>query len=494
MLVHETTLDTAVWEDASGVCIDYALDVVEDLRRLAVDGFNAFAHGGREIGGVLYGRREESRVTVLSYAELDCEHALGPRFVLSEKDHAAMAGLMATREGLDAVGWFRAHTRSGLELDAKDRELFERYFEKPLSIGLNLKPTRWGPVSGAFYFRSDSGEIGPDAVREFTIEPPKRELAEEIPAVAETPSEVVAPPTLALVVAEPVFVPASSLARRGAGNTVSKEVRSWALAVCAGVLIGATVTVAIESGPTHNAAAESTARIAATPNVPVTGEADRAAPVLEAASPSVQTRIPTEPIEPPVNAAIRPRPRQARIPGAAPAVSAAPSALPTPPTAALDLAAAPKVPDLALNRLLASVPGPADPPARKPAYAGPRRGRLIWTGDLARRGVIEIDGSRVSLGSVTGALPGVGLAVTVMPAEFSRGGLTVFTADMLRDGEAEPPSQSNGWNSLHFKTDPGRARELVLLEAPNSANDFKRLVVRNDGRACSVVLVDWNVE
>jgi hypothetical protein len=104
-----------------------------------------------------------------------------------------------------------------------------------------------------------------------------------------------------------------------------------------------------------------------------------------------------------------------------------------------------------------------------------------------------MDGSRVSLGSLTGALPAVPLAVRVMPAEFSKDGLTVFTAGLPPDDATEPPAKSNGWNALRFKVDAGRARELVLIETPNAANDYKRLVVRNDGRRYWVVLVDWNV-
>jgi hypothetical protein len=127
-------------------------------------------------------------------------------------------------------------------------------------------------------------------------------------------------------------------------------------------------------------------------------------------------------------------------------------------------------------------------------YGGARSGRLIWTGVLGRRGVIEMDGAHVSVGSVTGTLPGVALSLRVSPAEFSRDGLIVYTADRARAGISEKPAKSNGWNSMHFKFDDGRARGLVVLEAPNRSNDFTRLVLRNEGRDCSVVVVDWSVQ
>jgi hypothetical protein len=81
-----------------------------------------------------------------------------------------------------------------------------------------------------------------------------------------------------------------------------------------------------------------------------------------------------------------------------------------------------------------------------------------------------------------------------MSTEFNRDGLTVFTSDPRRDNKSEPPSPSNGWNALRFKLDPDRARELVLLETPNATNKYKGFALRNDGRPCSVVLVEWNID
>jgi hypothetical protein len=110
---------------------------------------------------------------------------------------------------------------------------------------------------------------------------------------------------------------------------------------------------------------------------------------------------------------------------------------------------------------------------------------------LGRRGVVEIEGTRASIGSLSGSLTGVPATLRVSPAEFTREGLAVYTADVAANGRREPASQANGWNVLHFQYDPERARELVVLEAPNRVNDYKRLVLRNDARACPVIVVDW---
>src|ERR1700722_5842942 len=143
MLTHESPLGYGVWDSGNGIVVEYSLDVLEELRRRAVEGCSAFAHGGKETGGVLYGIREPGCVRLQSFGELDCEHALGPRFVLSEKDRSALLDLMQAPSGVQVVGWYRAHTRGDLDLDAHDREMFDRHFAESMSLGLILKPTRW---------------------------------------------------------------------------------------------------------------------------------------------------------------------------------------------------------------------------------------------------------------------------------------------------------------------------------------------------------------
>jgi hypothetical protein len=210
---------------------------------------------------------------------------------------------------------------------------------------------------------------------------------------------------------------------------------------------------------------------------------------LAAAVPNTAASVPEpspRPTPPPAEgAAGRTKPsarRAAVIPDSVPkGIEPGPAAIPLPPLDPIDKPVA-----------FATLPIPLAV-LRLPTYSGPRSGRLIWTGSMARRGVVEIEGSRPSIGSLIGALPGVPVNVRVSPAEFSSGGLVVHSSDAAANRRRENPAAANGWNATVFEWDPERARALVVIEAPNPSNEFKRLVIRNDARTCPVIVVDWNV-
>ena len=118
-------------------------------------------------------------------------------------------------------------------------------------------------------------------------------------------------------------------------------------------------------------------------------------------------------------------------------------------------------------------------------------GRLIWTGTLLSHGVVEFDGQSVSVGSVSGALPGLPINFTISPAEFRQDGLVVYTADPARSNQVELPSARNGWNRIKFIWNPERVHEITILESPNASNRFSHLALRADTRRCSMLLIDW---
>lgn len=121
----------------------------------------------------------------------------------------------------------------------------------------------------------------------------------------------------------------------------------------------------------------------------------------------------------------------------------------------------------------------------------PRSGRLIWTGDLRKSGLLSLSPAGASIGVLTGRFPGFPVKVSVQPAELVDGGITIFSIDRSRSGTIEQPSARNGWNVVVYKWDPRRTSELTLIEPPGASNGWRQLVLRNGNHNISVLVVDW---
>src|SRR5579862_711507 len=148
---------TEVWQEHGSLRMEYARGVMEEICLAAADGFNRLAHGGLEIGGVLFGTTEAGSIRVLAHRSLACEYAFGPSFTLSPKDTRALEDLLAAPEkdsafaGMQPVGWYHSHTRSDITLTEKDVQLFQRYFPETWQIALVLRPNRFEPVRCGFF-------------------------------------------------------------------------------------------------------------------------------------------------------------------------------------------------------------------------------------------------------------------------------------------------------------------------------------------------------
>jgi hypothetical protein len=173
-----------------GSTIECSRALLEEVRRLAVTGLVAFGRGGLEIGGVLYGLREGNRLIIHAFAECPCEHSTGPAFLLSATGRQALSQLIRPPAGLETLGWYRTHTRRGLDLDASDGDLFDSFPPYARTIGLVVKPARWGASAGAFFLRETTGEIAPRSPREFAIEPPEHSLEQARPRDAKAPAPI----------------------------------------------------------------------------------------------------------------------------------------------------------------------------------------------------------------------------------------------------------------------------------------------------------------
>ena len=177
--------------------IEWSAAVLEEIRAAAMGAFFSLPHGGAEIGGVLWGTRAGGRVRILEARPLECEHALGPTFTLSAKDHARLATLLEEggrdlrAHGWEPVGWYHSHTRSEILLSAQDVEIHNRYFPDPWHVALVVRPHAMRPMRAGFFFREANGSIhAASSYREFLLQPAR----EPVVAQAVSPADASRPP------------------------------------------------------------------------------------------------------------------------------------------------------------------------------------------------------------------------------------------------------------------------------------------------------------
>jgi proteasome lid subunit RPN8/RPN11 len=180
--------------------VEYAVPALEEICANAVDGLFRFRHGGMEVGGVLFGTAAGERVRILTYRPLECEHAFGPRFVLSERDRAELKELLyaprreAELRGLEPVGWYHSHTRSGVELSPRDLEIYDSYFPQRWQVALVIRPDNFGPARAGFFFRERDGSVHADySYEEFTSLARRHGLLADASVEVQPPVEPAAP-------------------------------------------------------------------------------------------------------------------------------------------------------------------------------------------------------------------------------------------------------------------------------------------------------------
>jgi proteasome lid subunit RPN8/RPN11 len=156
--------------------IEFEPRKLEEIRAAVLEGFYAVPRGGVEIGGVLYGKRENGKLAILDYRTIETEYLTGPSFRLSEKDLAGLRALLAETKFEDPemlpVGWFLSHTRSPICLSGQDLEIHREFFSEPWQVALVLKPDTAGKVRGGYFFRQAGGVLKADSsLCEFPVAP-----------------------------------------------------------------------------------------------------------------------------------------------------------------------------------------------------------------------------------------------------------------------------------------------------------------------------------
>ena len=169
--------------------IEYPLEVMDEIRAAVCDGMQQLAHGGLEVGGVLFGSRRESSTRILTWRPIVCEHAHGPSLRFSPRDRIELARLLEVAkkdpdlEGLQPIGWFLSHARSDIFLSDSDLEIYNGFFPEPWQIALVLRPSRTGTARAGFFVREADGSLRSESsYQDFAVEPLHRPAPKESPS------------------------------------------------------------------------------------------------------------------------------------------------------------------------------------------------------------------------------------------------------------------------------------------------------------------------
>ena len=109
--------------------IRYALDALREIEFHVSEGFRRIPYGGIEHGGLLFGRHAGEAIQIEAFRPIECEHAAGPSFSLSEADLAGIRSHLATfaeqpeLAGFEPVGIFISHSRRDLRVSSDEENL-----------------------------------------------------------------------------------------------------------------------------------------------------------------------------------------------------------------------------------------------------------------------------------------------------------------------------------------------------------------------------------
>lgn len=169
MSTQEPVLGYAFWTSPDGSRkIIYSLAVFQEIDNSVNDGYRRIPHGGVETGGLLFGIREGPNLRIEAYRPLECQHAFGPSFLLSDLDLEAAREQLTSFQSdpelasFEPLGWFIGHTRSALQMTDREIAWFHSLFPAPDALTVLIKPERFQPTHFAFVIRNSAGEVRRD--------------------------------------------------------------------------------------------------------------------------------------------------------------------------------------------------------------------------------------------------------------------------------------------------------------------------------------------
>jgi hypothetical protein len=138
--------------DAEVVCTSA---VLETVRQHSSAGRSRLSHGGLEIGGMLLGKRTDRSMEIVGAVPIQCEHKLGPLFILSAADEKALDAVLTSDKlgALQPVGLYVSHSRRGFAVAETEAMLLDRLPSGPWQLVLVVMPAKFGPARAGFFIR-----------------------------------------------------------------------------------------------------------------------------------------------------------------------------------------------------------------------------------------------------------------------------------------------------------------------------------------------------
>lgn len=142
-------------------------DVVDRLGFEVMRGFGLVPRRGAEVGGILLGTAEQGErlvVRIDDFVPVPSEHLRGPSYILSEKDLALLDEELAKvapapDRRIQAVGYYRSHTRDQFRLGAEDFAILDSRFCTPTAVCLLVRPFATRVSEAAVLWRSENGRF-----------------------------------------------------------------------------------------------------------------------------------------------------------------------------------------------------------------------------------------------------------------------------------------------------------------------------------------------
>jgi len=178
MMGSDLPADYAKWtQPGTSFTVAYPVSLFHEIDFFVNEGYRRIAYGGIEVGGLLFGKTASNEIRIEAFRPIECEHASGPSFKLSERDVAALRKQIESSPGdpelsaSQVVGWFISHARSELQMNDTEAALFDELLPGPDKITLLVKPEKFKSTRFSFLVRAPDGLMNLDGTEQTFVLP-----------------------------------------------------------------------------------------------------------------------------------------------------------------------------------------------------------------------------------------------------------------------------------------------------------------------------------